>query len=276
VKFIEREKDRPFFLYFPHFAVHMPIQGRPDLVAKFRAIPRAGLTHSNAVYAAMLASLDDTVGRVRRKLEDLRLADHTVIVFASDNGGRIPTTSNHPLRAGKGSCYEGGTRVPMIVYWPGVTKASTVCDTPVMSIDMYPTFLEMAGVNDLAGHQPDGVSLAPLLRQTGALKRDALFWHYPHYQHYQLGGTTPYGAVRAGDFKLIEFYDDMRVELYNVREDIGEQHDLAAGMPGKVKELRARLHAWREQVGAQMPSRNAQYDPSRPEHTNSPTPKVKE
>lgn len=270
VKFIEQNKGNPLFLYFPHFAVHTPIQGRPDIIKKFKAMPRAGLVHSNAVYAAMLESVDDTVGRVRKTLEDLKLAEQTIVIFTSDNGGRVPTTSNHPLRVGKGSCYEGGTRVPLIVYWPGVTKAGTTNDTPVISMDLYPTLLEMAGVPDVAGHRPDGVSLVPLLRGTGGLKRDALFWHYPHYQHYQLGGTTPYGAIHEGDFKLIEFFSDMRVELYNLRDDIGEQHDLAGQVPDKVKALRERLHAWRKEVGAQMPSPNPAYDPAKPEHTPTP------
>src|SRR6185503_9031467 len=202
--------------------------------------------------------------RIRSKLDELKLVDHTVVVFASDNGGRVPTTSNLPLRVGKGSCYEGGTRVPLIVHWPGMTKPGSVCETPVISMDLYPTILEITGLNGGARKNVDGTNLVPLLRQDGELKREALFWHYPHYQHYQLGGATPYGAIHAGDFKLIEFFDDMRVELYNLREDIGEQHDLAAKMPAKVEELRNRLHAWRKEVGAQMPKRNPNYDASKP------------
>lgn len=264
VRYIERHKDRPFFLYFPHFAVHTPIQGKKELVEKHRARVRPGLTQTNEAYAAMIESMDEAVGRVRARLEELGLAERTIIVFASDNGGRIPTTSNRPLRAGKGSCYEGGTRVPFVVYWPGVTKPGTVCDTPVISMDVFPTLLEMAGLTAPAGI--DGLSLVPLLKQTGKVERDALFWHYPHYQHYQLEGTTPYGAIRCGDFKLIEFFDDMRVELYNLHDDIGEQRNLAIQMPAKADELRARLHAWRKDVGAQMPTRNPNYDPSRPEH----------
>jgi arylsulfatase A-like enzyme len=265
-RFIEQHKDKPFFLYMPLFAVHTPIQGKEALIQKYRAKKHPGLKQTNAIYAAMIESMDDAVGRIRRELDELKLADRTVVVFASDNGGRVPTTSNHPLRVGKGSCYEGGTRVPLIVHWPGVTKSGSVCEIPVISMDLYPTILEIAGQKEAAGKSVDGANLAPLLRQDGELKRDALFWHYPHYQHYQLGGTTPYGAIRAGDFKLIEFFDDMRVELYNLREDIGEQRNLAAQMPAKVDELRARLHAWRKQVGAQMPSRNPDYNPSKPEH----------
>jgi arylsulfatase A-like enzyme len=264
LKFIEQHKDKPFFLYFPHFAVHLPIQAKAEVIEKYRARKHPGQIQTNEIYAAMIESMDDTVGRIRNKLDELKLADHTVVIFASDNGGRVPTTSNLPLRVGKGSCYEGGTRVPLIIYWPGVTKAGSLCDTPVISIDFYPTLLEMAGLK--ASKPVDGLSLVPLLRQTGQLHRDTIFWHYPHYQHYQLGGTTPYGAVHAGDFKLIEFFDDMRVELYNLHADIGEQHDLAEKMPAKVGELRSRLHAWRKEVGAQMPTRNPNYDPSKPEH----------
>jgi len=265
-KFLEQHNEKPFFLYLPHFAVHLPVQGKKDLIKKCKERIGPGGSQTNAGYAAMIESLDDAVGSVRRKLDELKLADKTVVVFASDNGGRVPTTSNLPLRVGKGSCYEGGTRVPLIVYWPGITKPGTVCDTPVISMDLYPTLLEIAGQTEAGKKGIDGVSLVPLLRNSGKLQRDELFWHYPHYQHYQLGGTTPYGAIRKGDFKLIEFFDDMRVELYNLKEDIGEQHNLAPEMPKKVDVLRARLHKWRKEVGAQMPTRNPKYDPNKPEH----------
>ncbi len=177
----------------------------------------------------------------------------------------MPTTSNLPLRAGKGSCYEGGTRVPLIIDWPGVTKPGSVCDTPVITMDLFPTLMEIAGIPDGAKTAVDGVSLVPLLRQSGDLKRDELFWHYPHYQHYQKGGATPYSAIRKGDYKLIESLTDNHVELYNLKEDIGEQHDLAAQMPDKVNELRDRLNAWRKEVGAQFPTPNPKHDPSKPE-----------
>lgn len=269
-RFIQRHKSEPFFLYLPHFAVHLPVQGKKPIAKKYRAKLHPGLMQTNPVYAAMIESLDDTVGQVRRTLEDLKLGDHTVIFFASDNGGRVPTTSNLPLRVGKGSCYEGGTRVPLIAYWPGVTQPGSASDTPVIGMDLYPTILQIVGVKEGPGTGTDGVSLVPLLRRSGGLNRNALFWHYPHYQLYQLGGTTPYGAIHAGDFKLIEFYEDMHVELYNLRDDIGEQHDLAATMPDKVNELRARLHAWRKEVGAQMPGANPNYDPSKPEFIRKP------
>jgi arylsulfatase A-like enzyme len=264
-RFIEQHKAQPFFLYLPHFAVHLPVQAKVALIEKYRARRRPGFTQTNAGYAGMIESMDDTVGGIRKKLEDLKLADHTLVIFASDNGGRVPTTSNLPLRVGKGSCYEGGTRTPLIVFWPGVTKPGSVCDTPVIGLDLYRTILEAAGLKPGADKGVDSVSLVPLLRGSGRLKRDELFWHYPHHQHYQLGGAMPYGAIRKGEFKLIEFFDDMRVELYNLAEDIGETKDLAAAMPGKVEELRSRLHAWRKEVGAQMPTSNPNYDPSKPQ-----------
>jgi arylsulfatase A len=279
VKFIERTKDKPFFLYLSHFAVHTPIQGRADLVAKYEAKLKKGLTHKNAAYAAMVESLDASVGRIRDKLRELNLDERTIIIFTSDNGGRVPTTSNRPLRFGKASAYEGGVRVPLIVHWPGITKPGSVCETPVITMDLYPTLLEMARLkasgSDAKRDGPgcDGLNLAPLLRGTGKLLRTELFWHYPHHQHYQQGGATPYGAIRSGDYKLVEFFNDMRVELYNLRDDIGEQRDLAKTEPERAAALRNRLHAWRREVGAQMPTPNPNYDPTRAEYT--PPPKKK-
>ncbi len=271
VKFIERAKDRPFFLYLPHYAVHTPIQGRADLVAKYEKKILEGLNHKNAAYAAMTESLDMAVGRVRAKLDELKLADRTIIVFTSDNGGRVPTTSNAPLRVGKASAYEGGVRVPLIVYWPGVTKPGSVSDAPVITMDLFPTIVEMAGLPQAAARTAlDGVSIASLLRGGTQPTRDTLFWHYPHHQHYQLGGAMPYGAIRSGDFKLVEFFNDRHVELYNIRADIGETIELAASQPTKVEELRTRLHAWRKEVGAQLPTPNPKYDPARPEYTPRP------
>ncbi len=272
VKFIEHAKDQPFFLYLPHYAVHTPIQGRADLVAKYGKKIKDGLTHKNAAYAAMTEGLDMAVGRVRARLDELKLAERTIVVFTSDNGGRVPTTSNVPLRVGKASAYEGGVRVPLIVYWPGVTKPGSVSDAPVITMDLFPTLVEMAGLPAAAARTAiDGASIASLLRGGAKPARDTLFWHYPHHQHYQLGGAMPYGAIRSGDFKLIEFFnEDMRVELYNIRADIGEKTDLAPSRPQKVEELRGRLHAWRKEVGAQMPTPNPKYDPARAEYTPQP------
>jgi arylsulfatase A len=267
VHFIRKNAEQPFFLYLPHFAVHTPIEAKKKLIERFKTKLNDAKQrrHVNAAYAAMIASLDQSVGRIRETLDELNIADRTIIIFTSDNGGRVPTTSNAPLRVGKGSCYEGGVRVPMIVYWPKVT-AGGVCEVPVITMDLFPTILEMlaqAGAGDAAG---DGVSIVPLLRQSGTIPERPLFWHYPHYQHYQQGGTTPYGAIRRGDDKLIEFYDDFRVELYNLANDIGEQHDLASAEQDRAKSLRDELHAWRIAVSAQMPTPNPSYDPARPEH----------
>jgi arylsulfatase A-like enzyme len=264
-KFIEQNKQRPFFLYLPHYAVHLPIHAKPELIEKYRGKVRPGMKHTNPAYAAMLESLDAAVGRVLRTLDELGLAENTVVIFASDNGGHIPTTSNAPLRYGKASCYEGGTRVPLIVRWPGATKPGSLCDVPVISPDLYPTVLTMAQ----AGPAPrgiDGVDLTPLLRQSGEIEREALYWHYPHYQLYQQGGTTPYGAIRQGDWKYIEFYDGQPAELYNIAADLGEQQNLAEHQTQQTAALATRLAQWRKQVGAQMPSRNPHYDATKPQH----------
>ncbi|MES2694886.1 MAG: sulfatase [Verrucomicrobiota bacterium] len=272
VKWIESVKDKPFFLYLPHFAVHTPIQGRPDLVEKYEKKIKAkgadNLTHKNAAYAALTEGMDLTIGAIREKLAELKLTERTIIVFTSDNGGRVPTTSNKPLRVGKASAYEGGVRVPLIVYWPGVTKAGSVTDAPTITMDLFPTVIEMAGLPASSARTGiDGVNFASVLRGNAKPARETMFWHYPHHQHYQLGGATPYGAIRSGDFKLVEFFNDMHVELYNIREDIGEARDLATSNPKKTTELRDRLHAWRKEVGAQMPTPNPKYDPARPEYT---------
>jgi arylsulfatase A-like enzyme len=261
VRVVETNKDRPFFLYFPHYAVHTPLQAKKELTEHYREKARPGLRHTNATYAAMIASVDEAVGRVLGKLADLGLADRTLIVFTSDNGGLLRSTSNVPLRAGKGSSYEGGVRVPAIVKWPGVTRPGDVCDEPIITPDLYPTLLEVTGAKGDAAHNAavDGVSLVPLLRDAAArLPRETIYWHYPHYHP---GGATPYGAVRARDWKLIEFYEDRHVELYNLKDDVGEKHDLAPAQPQKATELREQLHRWRDAVGAQMPAPNPDSKP---------------
>ncbi len=282
VKFIESGQGKPFLLYLPHFAVHLPLQGRPDLVAKYRAKSKDGRMQTNVVYAAMIENLDAAVGRVLTKLDELKLSDHTIVVFTSDNGGHLPTTSNKPLRLGKASAYEGGVRVPMIVRWPGVIQPGSVTSVPVITMDIFPTLVEICGLQghatELAANSKsktgpsarDGVSLVPLLRHAGTLQRKELFWHYPHHQHYQLGGTMPYAAIRSGDFKLIEFFNDMHIEFYNIREDLSEERDLSAELPQLATELRNRLHAWRDEVDAQMPLPNPQYNMNKPEYTRPP------
>lgn len=268
VKFIRNNAERPFFLYLPHFAVHMPIQAKKPLTDRYQSHVRSGMTHTNAAYAAMIDSMDQTVGRIRQTLDELNIADNTVIVFTSDNGGRVPTTSNAPLRAGKGSSYEGGVRVPLIVLWPGVTSPGSESTTPVITTDIFPTLIEILGLRRDDEPPLDGVSLVPLLEQTAPLAERSLYWHYPHYQHYQQEGTTPYSAIRRGDWRLIEFHDGASTELYNLRDDIGEQTNLAADSPALVESLRDELHEWLHTVEAQMPTANHDYDPAKPEHTN--------
>ncbi len=262
IRFIETHRDRPFFLYLPHYAVHTPLMARSNVIARYSAKADPNHPQHHPVYAAMVESVDQSVGRILRTLETLRLAEHTVIFFSSDNGGLVlrEVTSNLPLRAGKGSPYEGGVRVPLLVKWPGVTRPGSMCDTPVITPDFYPTMLQIAGLKPEAGQVLDGVSLVGLLRGGRTLQREALYWHYPHYHP---GGATPYGAIREGDWRLVEFYEDNHVELYNLREDIGERHDLAGRFPKVARRLRDRLHAWRERVGAQMPLPNPDYDPAR-------------
>ena len=208
----------------------------------------------------MIESVDESVGRVMQTLEELEIADRTVIIFTSDNGGLsaeegpdTPATSNAPLREGKGYLYEGGIRVPLIVYWPGVVSPGSTSDVPVASVDLYPTLVEMVGLRVDPGNLIDGVSLVPLLKQAGSPEREALFWHYPHYGH---TGGEPGGAIRQGDYKLIEFYEDRRLELYNLSKDIGEESDLSRAMPRKTAELRTLLDTWRKSLGAQIPKPN--------------------
>ncbi|MBL9095193.1 MAG: sulfatase [Planctomycetaceae bacterium] len=272
-KFMEENRDRPFFVYFPHYTVHTPLEAKPEVVAKYEAkIAKLGLTpkanatgvrdlqtqhpQRNAVYAAMIESCDDSVGRILAALERLKLTDDTIVVFTGDNGGLMSSTDNRPARVGKGSEYEGGVRVPLIVRYPRAVAAGTSSDAATISMDALPTLCEFAGVPPPVGPL-DGESLVPLLKQTGKLARTDLFWHYPHYH---AGGATPYGAIRSGDWRLIEYYEDDRIELYNLRDDEGEQNNLAAADPTRADELRKRLHQWREKVGAQMPTPNPQAD----------------
>ena len=260
VKFMEANQDKPFFIYLPHYAVHQPLDGKKEVIAKYKAKVDADptLKQRNATYAALVSSVDDALGTIRAGLKRLHLDDNTIIIFTGDNGGKIGPTDNSPYRVGKGSAYEGGIRVPLIVYWPGVTKPGRVDATPNITHDLYPTVLEMTGI---AAQKTvvDGVSLAPLLKVGAKVEREALYWHYPHYHG---GGATPHSAIRKGEFRLIHFYEDNRDELYDLAHDIGETKDLAASQPEKAKELRTQLDAYLKSVGAQLPSANPNYDPT--------------
>ncbi len=267
LKFMEDSRNRPFFLYLPHFTVHLPLQARPEAIAKYQAKTRVDQPQHNPTYAAMVESFDRSVGAVLAKLDDLKIADRTVVFINSDNGGLLyegrshdNVTSNRPLRAGKGHLYEGGIREPLIVRWPGVVKAGGACDVPVSSVDYFPTIRDIAGLPPSQEPRLDGLSLMPLLKGASAWRRDALYWHYPHYSNQ---GGPPAGAVRSGDFKLIEFFEDGKLELYDLAHDPSEQTNLAPVQTQRTAELHGLLKQWRESVGASMPVENPNYDPEK-------------
>ncbi len=258
VTFIRANKDRPFFINLCHYAVHMPIQAKPDLVEKYKAKPNESL-QTKPVYAAMVHSVDDSTGQILKALDDLDLASRTIVIFTSDNGGLRGPTHNAPLRAGKGSPYEGGIRVPLIVRWPGRVKPGSTSATPVTGVDIFPTLCATAGASLPADRTIDGQNLLPLLEQTGQLSRDAIFWHFPHYRSKQ----SPYSAARQGSHKLIKYYnhDGPKMELFDLAADMGEATDLAAQQPAKVQALDALLTTWLKETGAKMPRPNPDYQP---------------
>jgi arylsulfatase A-like enzyme len=269
-KFIESNRGKPFFLYLAHYAVHIPLQAKEEKIAQYK--PGRPSEQGNPIYATMLESLDDGVGRILAKLDELKLADQTLLVFTSDNGGlsvkegpNTPSTSNMPLRAGKGYLYEGGIREPLIIKWPKVTRPGSISAEPVCGIDLFPTLLDACGIK--RNDRVDGVSLVPLLKG-GTLKRDALFLHYPHYSNQ---GGRPGAAIRVGDCKLIEFYEDGQTELYDLKKDISESHNLIAEEPARAKKLSAKLAAWRKEVGAKIPKPNPDYTPQ-PKAKKAPPP----
>jgi len=327
LNFIEANRGNSFFLYLSHFAVHDPIQGRADLVQKyrekqskslradrgpefvlegnpddpeplsatqlsklskqpshreFRVLPQRTVKikqqQNNVDFAAMVESMDQSLGRVLEKLEALGLTEDTIVIFFSDNGGMAAMNlgnpqrrvgrekldeafagANLPLRGAKGWLYEGGIRVPCIIKWPGNSGPGVVSDEPIISNDLYPTLLEMAGLPALPEQTLDGVSLVPLLKGK-SIKREAIYWHFPHYSNH--GMQSPGGAIREGDWKLLEYFENGTVQLFNLRDDIGEQHDLAGRMPDQAEELRRKLQAWRKSVGAAMMEPNPDYDPT--------------
>lgn len=359
-RFMEENRDKPFLLYLPHYAVHIPLEAKQELVAKYEkksqqpgyqrnvhiniqrrtgirsnltgkdvakiikelqkhplgklieqwgwnrpgelvtkirvdlrgkttlvgleefarqgtervnAVLPAGLSAdiritpvNNPTYAAMVEHIDQSLGRVLKKLDELKIADNTVVIFFSDNGGLYrrfdekgpAVMSNHPLRGEKGTLYEGGIREPCLVRWPGVVKPGSESHVPITSVDFWPTIAEIAGTRSKFKHKVDGVSLLPVLKNSGKLEDRALYWHYPHYHH-----TAPAGAIRHGDFKLIEYFEDGKLELYNLDKDHGEMQDLAKSQPKKARELHAMLKAWRKRVGAKMPTKNPNFDAKR-------------
>ena len=287
IRLVQGNSGRPFFMNFCHYAVHTPIQSKPPDVAKYQAKAKSlgldkikpfeegelfpcehkkhlrvvrRLLQSDPAYAAMIENLDWNIGRLLKAVEDAGQADNTVVIFTSDNGGLATAegspTTNRPLSEGKGWMYEGGTREPLIVKWPGIIAPGSVCETPVTTPDFYPTFLEMAGLDLIPEQHADGVSFLPLLKGGQKLDREAIFWHYPHYANQ---GGTPGSSVRIGDYKLIEFFEDGRLELYNLREDIGEDHNLANEKPDLARKMQKILADWRESVEAKIPQPNPNY-----------------
>lgn len=254
------QSEDPFFLYMSYYTVHTPLEAKPDYIQKYEQKKgQMVLQRENTTYASMIQSLDESVGRILNKLEELEVADNTLVIFFSDNGGLVEYDGNAPLREGKGFYYEGGIREPLIVRYPGKIAPKSIQETMVSSIDFYPTILEACQI-DLAT-SVDGRSLWPLLTNSTPGLNRAMFWHYPHYHTPQ---RPPTGAVRFGNFKLLEFYEDARIELYDLSTDIGEKKDLSSVMPEKAAELRRLLLDWRKEVDADMPEENPDYNPEEP------------
>ncbi len=259
LRIIANVHEEPFFLHLAYHSVHTPIEAKPKTIEHFRGQLRDGLHHDNPTYAAMVQSLDENVGRVLDSLDSLGITDETIVLFTSDNGGFVnkyrgtTVTSNHPLRSGKGSLYEGGLRVPLIVRWPGITPSNATCCEPVTTCDFLPTLLEGTDLAREVEQPIDGVSFLSLLKQPdGELPRNTLFFHYPHYYP----TTSPVSALRAGDWKLLEYFEDGRVELYDLSKDVGELHDLATEEPQRAQALLQTLHEWQDEVAAQRPTLN--------------------
>ena len=268
-RFISANQTKPWLLYLTHFAVHTPLQAKPEDVALYEAKP-PGKLHDHTTMAGMIKSVDDGIGKLVATLRSLDLLENTAIIFYSDNGGYGPATSMAPLKGYKGTYYEGGIRVPFCIHWPEVVKSGSRCKDPITAVDILPTFCEMTGA-ELPSDQPvDGTSLVPLFKGDRIGAR-ALFWHFPAYlQSYQrtdeqadpLFRSRPCSIIRAGDWKLHEYFEDGRLELYKLSEDIGESRNLAQSNPKKAQELRAQLEAWRTRTDAPVPSEpNPDFDP---------------
>jgi arylsulfatase A-like enzyme len=266
VDFIKSNADKPFFCYVSYHCVHRPIMENAELIEKYEAKPESELPEFNPIMGAMVERMDRGIGEILETLDELELSTNTIVVFVSDNGGLESLQSQRPLRHGKATIYEGGMKVPMAIRWPGAVKPGTMNSVPVISNDFFPTLLEALGIEyDTAAI--DGESLVPLLKGGTGLKRDAIYFHYPHYHHQ---GLKPASAIREGDYKLIEWYEQSvygdeegQINLYNVREDVGESVDLAEKKPELAARLREKLHRWRKAVGAQEMVRNPNYDPAR-------------
>lgn len=261
IGFIERNKEKPWLLYLTHFAVHTPLQAKKEIEAKYQS-KTPGKLHNTPAMAAMIESVDDGVGRILAKLGELGLTENTIVVFTSDNGGYGPATDMHPLKGYKGTYYEGGIREPFFIKWPGVVDAGSKSDTPIINLDIFPTLVEMAGAK-MPNQPVDGQSLLPLLTGEGNFAERSLFWHFPAYlqgysnideQRDPLFRTRPCSVIRDGDWKLHEYYEDGSLELYNLRDDLGEQRNLAETEKAVAKRLHDKLASWRQEIEAPIPT----------------------
>ena len=254
VSFIKSHKDAPFFLHLSHHAVHTALQAPASVVDKYKNKP-VGKYHTNPVYAAMIEKLDDGVGKICRAIQEMGIEENTIIIFYSDNGGSEPVTDNYPLHGGKGTPYEGGSRVPLIIKWPGKIPAGTRTSVPVIGVDFYPTFVHLAK-GETSGN-PDGRDIFEVVKNKET-ERD-LFWHFPAYLESYLNGgkdfrARPYSSIRSGDWKLIYNYEDKSMELYNLKEDLGETRNMAGLNPQKKEELYNKLMKWIDDTHAPVPT----------------------
>ncbi|WP_417848397.1 sulfatase [Thalassoglobus sp.] len=274
IDFMRENQEQPFFAFLSHYAVHIPLDANEDLIKKYENKPKPEGGVNNPIYAAMVEHVDRSFAKLMQAVEELGLAKNTIVIFTSDNGGLYQSASlggpivcsNAPLRDEKGTLYEGGIRVPLIIRWPGKVQPGTVCNEPTISTDFWPTFAELASVEDFEHQAIDGVSLLPLLRDSNAtLDRSALHFHFPHYHH-----SRPAGAIRQGPWKLIEFFEDGKLELYNLENDISETRNLLDDT-SRTKEdhqqiatqMQRELADWRESINAKMPTKNPKHDPNR-------------
>lgn len=262
LQFIEENRAKPFFLYLPFYTIHTPLQGKKDLVEKYKQKPTLDGQGRNPHYAAMVETMDANVGRILQRLEEYQL-DNTIVIFTSDNGGISYLSRQHPLRAGKGSYYEGGIRVPLLIHWKSKIKKAWETDTQVTNLDFFPTLLDLAGIDLPANKVLDGQSLAKLVLEKEPLAERPLIWHFPIYlQAYRVDGdesrdglfrTRPGSVIRLGDWKLHQYFEDDGLELYHLGEDLGEQNNLALDQPEKVEELLTILKDWRREMNAPVP-----------------------
>ena len=263
--FLDENKDRPFFLYPTFHTVHRPLMEKPELIAKYEAKPGVESDVNNPIMGAMIETMDDSIGRILERIEEYGLTDRTIVIFYSDNGGFEQLQAQDPFRGGKAMIWEGGVRVPMAIKWPGVVEPGTVNDELVTSDDFFPTIAEIMKETDISP-DIDGLSLVPLITQSDSLDRDALFFHYPHYHHL---GFKPAGAIRQGDYKLIEWFEGAiagvgkEVSLFNLKDDPGETTDIAEGNPELAEQMLQRLRDWRTEVGAAEMTINPNYEPER-------------